>query len=87
MKRTLAIAGAVLMIVVAIVIRSAIDSDEGTSTTDPASGTIACVTELADACNALTGVTVRVEDASVTAKAIAKGTANVDAWVTLDPWP
>jgi len=85
-KRTLAIAGAVLMIVVAIIIRSAIDSDSSSST-DSSTGTIACITELADACNALTGVTVRVEDASVTAKAIAKGTANIDAWVTLDPWP
>jgi len=86
-KRTLAITGAVLMIVVAIVVRSAIDSDGSSSSTDSSSGTIACVTELADACSALTGVTVRVEDASVTAKAIAKGTADIDAWVTLDPWP
>ena len=87
MKRTLAIAGAVLMIVVAIIIRSAIDGDESPSSTPPDSGTVVCSTELADACNALTGVTVRVEDASVTAKAIAKGSANIDAWVTLDPWP
>lgn len=86
MKRTLAIAGAVMMIVVAIIIRSAIDSGDSSSS-PPATGTIVCITELADACNGLTGVTVRIEDASVTAKAIAKGSANIDAWVTLDPWP
>lgn len=87
MKRTLAIAGAVLMIVVAIIIRSAIDDGGSSPSTDKSTGTIACITELADACNTLTGVTVRVEDASTTAKAIAKGTADIDAWVTLDPWP
>ena len=32
-------------------------------------------------------MTVRVEDASVTAKAIAAGTAHIDGWVTFDPWP
>jgi len=86
-KRTLAIAGAVLMIVVAIIIRSAIDSNDSSPSADQSTGTIACITELADACNSLAGVTVRIEDASVTAKAIAKGTAGIDAWVTLDPWP
>jgi len=86
-KRTLAVAGAVLMIVVAIIVRSAIDNGDSAPPSQQSTGTIACITELADACAALTGVTVRVEDASVTAKAIAKGNADIDAWVTLDPWP
>ena len=93
MKRALAIAAAAVMIALAIVIRSAIDGDDSSSSTGTgtatgtATGTVACITELADACKALTGVAVRVEDASITAKAIAAGTANIDAWVTLDPWP
>jgi hypothetical protein len=87
MRRFLAITASVVMICVAIVIRSSIDS--GGSGTTPSSGpiTIACVTELATECEALSNVTVRVEDASVTAKAIAAGTAHVDGWVTFDPWP
>jgi hypothetical protein len=87
MKRFLAITASVVMICVAIVIRSSIDS--GGSGTTPSSGpiTIACVTELATECKKLSNVTVRVEEASVTAKAIAAGTADIDGWVTFDPWP
>ena len=87
MKRFFALIAAVAMICVAVIIRSGIDS--GGSGTKPSSGpiTIACVTELADECNKLRNVTVRVEDASVTAKAIANGTAHIDGWVTFDPWP
>jgi hypothetical protein len=87
MKRFLAIVVSVVMVCVAIVIRSSIDS--GGSGTNSSSGpvTIACVTELADECKKLSNVTVRVEDASVTAKAIAAGTARVDGWVTFDSWP
>ena len=87
MKRLLAVAAAVSMIVVAIVIRSAIDDGGDHQSTPKATGTIACITELAAQCRALTGGTVRVEDAAVTAKAIAAGTADIDAWITLDPWP
>lgn len=88
MKRFLAVAAAVTMIIVAIVIRSGIDGDGGGSgdTTKPSTATIACITELADQCRDLGG-TVRIEDAAVTAKAIAAGTAQIDAWITLDPWP
>jgi hypothetical protein len=68
------------------VIRSSID--HGGSRSSPSTAlTIACVTELADECKGLTNAAIRVEDASVTAKAIARGTAGIDAWVTFDPWP
>lgn len=87
MKRFLAVAASVVMVCVAIVIRSGIDSSE--SGTKESSGpiTIACVTELEAQCTALSNVTVRVEDAAITAKAIAAGTANIDGWITFDPWP
>lgn len=89
MKRFLAITASVVMICVAIVIRSNVIDDGGSGSTSSPSGplTIACVTELADQCRALSGVTVKIEDASVTAKAIAKGTAGIGGWVTFDPWP
>ena len=87
MKRFLAITASVVMICVAILIRSGIDT--GTSDAKTPSGpiTIACITELEAQCNALPNVKVRVEDAAITAKAIAAGTAGIDGWVTLDPWP
>jgi hypothetical protein len=86
-KRFLSIAGAVVMVCLAIVIRSGIDS--GGSGAKASSGpiTIACVTELQKECQRLGNVTVRVEDAAITAKAIAAGTAHIDGWVTFDPWP
>jgi hypothetical protein len=88
MKQVLAIAVAALLVAVAIVVRDAIDSDDadnGDGGEPDADGEIvvACVTELADACEALEGVVLRVQDPSET---LADG-ADVDAWVTLDPWP
>src|SRR2546423_12439741 len=73
------------MIAVAVVVRSAIDSDGGT--TGPRAKTVACVAELQVECRALKNVNLRVEDAVVTAKTLANGTANIDAWVTFEPWP
>jgi hypothetical protein len=87
-KRFVAITASVVMICVAIVIRSSInDGDSGTTPAPTGPVTIACVTELAPECKALTGVTVRIEEAAVTAKAIANGTAGINGWVTFDPWP
>src|SRR3954471_6109564 len=74
------------MIGVSVVIRHGIDGKGSSSAAPSGPVTVACITELADACNALTNVTVRVEDASVTAKAIANGTAGIDGWITFDPW-
>ena len=87
MKRLLAVVGAVVMIAAAIVIRSALDDGGAGSTSSSGPATIACITELAAQCRALTGGTVRIEDAAVTARAIASGQTDIDAWVTLDPWP
>jgi len=90
-KRFAAITASIVMIAIAIIIRANIDDGGssggggGGSTSGPV--TIACVTELADECNTLKNVSVRVEDAAVTAKAIAAGTAHIDGWVTFDPWP
>src|SRR5688572_5520005 len=70
----------------AILIRTNIDDDSGGgSSSGPR--TIVCVTELEAQCKTLTNVTVRVEDAATTAKAIAAGDAEIDGWVTFDPWP
>lgn len=86
MKRFLALVAAVVMIGGAIVIRSNIDDDDsGGSSSGPV--TIACVTELAAQCKALANVEVRVEDAAITAKAIADGKSDIDGWVTFAPWP
>jgi hypothetical protein len=86
---------AVAMIVGAVVIRSRIEGDDTqTVTSKPAASgplTIACVTELADACQAIQKdhptVTIRVEDAATTAQALAKGGDGIDGWLTLEPWP
>src|SRR4051794_5864948 len=74
------------MVGVSIVIRSAID-DDGGSASPSGPVTIACVPELESACRALPDVTVKVEDAATTAKALAAGKAAIDGWVTFDPWP
>jgi len=89
MKQVLAVAVAAILVAGAIVVRDAIDGDDGDSGDGGGEAepdgeiVVACVTELADACEALEGVVLRVEDPGVT---LADGGA-VDAWVTLDPWP
>ena len=90
MKRALAVVGALVMIVVAVVIRARIDDNGGSSSTTPSGPTtIVCVRELESVCTALSrpNVTTRVEDASVTARALAHGDTTITGWVTLDPWP
>ncbi|MEY2434798.1 MAG: hypothetical protein QOC92_4523 [Acidimicrobiaceae bacterium] len=87
MKRFLAIAGAVAMVCLAIVIRAGIDRGGSNTTTPSGPVKIACITELEAQCRALSSVSLRVEDAAVTAKAIATGTADIDGWITIEPWP
>lgn len=95
MKRLLAVVASVGMIVVAVVIRSHLDASSTSVTArgNNASGplTVVCVTELRAACDALASshpeLHTRVEDASVTALALAKGHDVIDGWLTLDPWP
>jgi len=96
-RRALALLAAAGLIVAAVFIRSRIDEDStqavSASSTAPPSGplTIVCVTELADACDAMKttrpDIMTRVEDAATTAQAVAKGTAGIDGWLTLEPWP
>jgi hypothetical protein len=96
-RRALALLAAASMIVAAIFIRSRIDEDtthvvSGSSNAPPTGPiTIACVTELAYACDAIKqehpGIRTRVEDAASTAQALAERTAGVDGWLTLEPWP
>ena len=48
---------------------------------------IVCITELRAVCEALPGVTATIEEAGVTAAALAAGkTPEADAWLTLAPW-
>ena len=86
MKQVLAVGVAALLVALAIVVRGALDDDgDGTGSDDdgPTAGlVVACVRELAAACQAL-DADVRVEDPAAT---IATA-SDVDAWVTLDPWP
>jgi hypothetical protein len=84
---------AVTMVVVSLMIRSRIDDDDngsGSSTgTTNDRPVVMCITELADACHQAFDATadVHVEEAINTAKAIAKGGAAIDAWVTFSGWP
>src|SRR4051812_37749259 len=76
------------MILVALAIRERLDDDDsGGGGTASGPVRVVCVTELTEACTALKDVEVTIEDASVTAKKVAAGTADIDAWVTFDPWP
>jgi hypothetical protein len=97
MRRALALLAAAGMIAAAVFIRSRIDEDTTTvasvSSNAPPTGpiTIACVTELRDACDAIMKqhpeITIRVEDAATTAQALAKEAGGIDGWLTLEPWP
>jgi hypothetical protein len=91
-KRVAAVVAAVTMIVVSLFIRSRLDDDNKSNGDRPDDGgrpVVACVTELADACQAAYGdsVELRVEDARTTATALAKGSSDLDAWVTMAGWP
>jgi len=90
MKRVLALAGAALLVVIAVLVRGALDDDGDDVTADngdddePTELVVACIPELEDACRQLDGVaTLRVEDPGATIE----NPDDVDAWITLDPWP
>src|SRR5688500_263721 len=91
MKRVLALAGAVFLIAAAIVVRAVIVVDDedsvGTGGGDDGDLVVACSPELREACEAIEGVTeLRIEHPGATIDALAAG-GQIDAWVTLDPWP
>lgn len=86
MKQVLAVAVAALLVAVAIVVRGALDDGDdgpgGDGDDDGDALVVACVPELRSACEAL-DADVRIEAPSATIAAAAE----VDAWVTFDPWP
>jgi hypothetical protein len=91
-KRVLALLAAVAMIVVAIVVRGAIDDDSGGSGNPDGRTTalVVCAEEVRAACDALgfgARFQVTVEDAADTAARLANATEGPDAWVVPAPWP
>ncbi len=93
MKRFVAVLAAVVMIGAGLWIRSA--REQKTVATGSSGGSarevkVACVTELQDACIAAAAVDsridLRIEDAAATAVSIAQGRADLDGWITLEPW-
>lgn len=86
MRQVLAVVVAVTLVAVAIVVRDALDddgdADDGGSDDGDGELVVACVTELAEACEALDGAVLRIEDPADTIAAA----AGVDAWVTFEPW-
>lgn len=98
MRRVLAIGFAVLLVALALVVRSRIDSGKAAdeATANRPSGNLVCATELKAVCAQLAkdnpAVTVRVEEAGITYKVLtASGfdptAAKIDAWLVPQPWP
>ena len=89
MKRVAAILAAAVMIIVALVVRAALDDDSGGGGGGDSGSDlrITCVTELEDVCAQLENVGVTIADAAATVTALGAGTAEIDAWLTFEPWP
>jgi hypothetical protein len=92
MSRVLALIGAVCLIAAAILARAVLtdDDDDGGDSGDGDGGAelvVACIPELADACEEIDrDMDLSIEDPAVTIERLAAG-EEIDAWVTLDPWP
>ncbi len=94
MRRALAIIAAVLMIGLALLVRSRLDTNK-TEAAAP-QGTLVCATEVRAVCEQLAStnpsVRVRVEDAGVTLDALTRKDATaagskIDAWLVPQPFP
>lgn len=89
--RALALLAAVAMVVGAIVVRNALDADEGANAGGPL--LLVCDTALATVCEAVAGngVDIQVEDAFATFERLvdqAPGAAPaLDGWLVTAPWP
>jgi hypothetical protein len=94
LSRVLALVVAAGLVVGALAITGRLGGD-GVAVTlgGAASGTIVCVPEVAQACRELAqegdgDLTVRIEEAGVTLDALGSSAPpDIDAWVTLQPWP
>lgn len=82
MKRALALVGAVLMVVIALVVRRQIDEE-----TAGRGLTIACIPELEVFCSELAGAEVVVQDPAATMAELREVDPAIDGWVTFEPWP
>ncbi len=82
--------GAVAMVAIAVVVRSALDGGGDDPDVDPGDDEVVlvCDPDLRAACNALgDDVVVRVEDSAATAAALVDGSlTDVDGWVTSAAW-
>ena len=90
MRRALAILAAVGMVVVAIVVRNAVDDDDSGADGSPDGELVViCSTDLRDACEQLEGsVEVITADSATTAAELAEGALDdeIDAWITSTAW-
>jgi hypothetical protein len=87
MKRVLALAVACLLMAGALAVRNVLTDDDDDGDTDGGEEgdlVIACIPELEAACRALERevAELRIEDPAATIE-----DPDVDAWITLDPWP
>ncbi|HEY5886542.1 MAG TPA: hypothetical protein VIT24_02390 [Acidimicrobiales bacterium] len=97
MRRVLAVLGAVLMVTLALLVRSLIDGDEdgGQASGEGGNGdvpTLVCAEELADVCERLErdgAADVTIEPVGETVDRLGAVDAELDAdgWLTLDPFP
>ena len=93
MRRVLAVLGAVLMVAVALLVRSAIDSgdDGGSGGGDDATPQLLCAEELARVCqtladDGLADVTIEPVGTTVDRLGAVDADLEADAWLTLDPF-
>ena len=95
MRRVLAVLGAVLMVAVALLVRSALDGDDATGGDGGGSEDavrLLCAEELADVCRRLEDeglAEIQIEAVGLTVDRLGALDADleVDAWLTLDPFP
>jgi len=90
-KRLLAVALAIGLVALALFVRQRL-KDDGDATAGPGTSaagatTLVCATELAAACQAVTGMTAVIEPAGRTYDSLVKATSSSVIWLTLDPWP
>jgi hypothetical protein len=89
MTRVLALIGAICLIAAAVLARALLTDDDDGGGGDEGDGelVVACIPELEDACRAIDRpLDLTIEDPADTIARLAAG-EDIDAWITLDPWP